>query len=103
MKMKCVSRCQFKGDIVRIGEEVEIDETSLKNDPVAKSAFVPVDPAAVKKQPESAPIVAGLTRKQVLLKLASAKIPCDDTMSNDELAKRFNEAFDTKKAHATKA
>jgi len=103
MKMRCISRCQFKGAIVRVGQELEIADETLKSDPIAKSAFVPVDPAAAKAQPESAPIVAGLTRKQVLLKLASAKIPCDDTMSNDELAKRFNEAFDTKKAHSLKA
>lgn len=103
IRMRCVSRCQFKGDIVRIGDIVEMDEKTLENEPLAKSAFVKADPSAEKSaggKPKI--IVAGLTREQTILKLKSMKVAVPPDASDDDLAKIFNASVDAKANCRTK-
>ena len=95
-KMRCTSKCQFKGDIVRVGDIVDIDEKTLANDPLAKSAFVPAEPSAEKSAGGKA-IVAGLTREQAILKLTGMKVNVPDGATDDEIAKIFESAVDAKK------
>lgn len=95
IKMRCISRCQFKGDIVRIGDIVDMDEKTLANEPLAKSAFVKADPSA-EDSAGGAPkiIVAGLTREQAVLKLKSMKVTVPPDATDDDIAKIFNAAVD---------
>lgn len=103
IKMRCVSRCQFKGDIVKVGDIVDMDDETLKNEPLAKSAFVKADPSAEKSAGESRKtIVAGLTREQTILKLKSMKIAVPADASDEDLAKIFNTAVDAKENSRTK-
>lgn len=97
IKMRCISRCQFKGDIVKVGDIVDMDEETLKNEPLAKSAFVKADPSAEKSaggHPKT--IVAGLTREQTILKLKSMKVAVPADASDEDLAKIFNASVDAK-------
>lgn len=103
IKMRCVSRCQFKGDIVRVGDIVEMDEETLKKEPLAKSAFVNADPSAEESaggQPKI--IVAGLTREQTVLKLKSMKVVVPPDATDDDLAKIFAAAVDSKENSRTR-
>ena len=102
-RMKCVSRCQFKGDIVRVGDIVDMDDETLKDEPLAKSAFVKADPPA-EKSAGGAPkiIVAGLTREQTILKLQSMKVSVPKNATDDDLAKIFNASVDAKANSRTK-
>ncbi len=99
-KMRCISKCQFKGDIVRVGDIVDIDEKTLANDPLAKSAFVQAEPSAGKPAGGKA-IVAGLTREQVILKLTSMKVNVPNGATDQEIAKIFKSAVDAK-AHSSR-
>ncbi len=96
MKMRCIVRCQIDGEIYHVGDEVDMKDELLEKEPVARSAFTPVDPRGRQRPRGAAIVVAGLNRKQVLLKLQGARVPCDDTMSNDDLAKLHNLTFDAK-------
>ena len=100
-KMRCISKCQFKGDIVRVGDIVDIDEKTLANDPLAKSAFVQAEPSAGKPAVGKA-IVAGLTREQAILKLTSMKVNVPSGATDDEIAKIFKSAVDAKAHSNTK-
>lgn len=103
IKMRCVSRCQFKGDIVRVGDIVEMDEETLKKEPLAKSAFVKAAPQAEESaggQPKI--IVAGLTREQTVLKLKSMKVVVPPDATDDDLAKIFAAAVDSKENSRTR-
>lgn len=101
--MRCVSRCQFKGDIVKVGDIVDIDEETLNKEPLAKSAFVEANPSAEKSAGgEPKILVAGLTREQTILKLKSMMVAVPPDASDEDLAKIFNAAVDAKANSRTK-
>lgn len=95
-QMRCISRCQWKGDIVHVDDIVDMKEVDLAN-PLAKSAFVEVDNAAAgNTAADKTIIVAGLTREQVLLKLSSMKVTIPDGTTDQQLAKIFESTVDPK-------
>lgn len=88
MVMRCISRCQWKGDIVHVGEEVDMDKSDLSA-PLAKSAFVPVATPAKAKGAKPKVLVAGLTREQTVLKLRTAGVDFEADADDATLAKIY--------------
>jgi hypothetical protein len=82
MTMRCISRCQWKGDIVHVGEVVDMDKNDLAA-PIAKSAFVPAGREAAAR---GGVLVAGLTREQTILKLQEANVMFDLGADDETLA-----------------
>lgn len=101
MKMKCLFKSVLRGEIVKVGQVIDLNDAELKTD-VVKKFFVKVDDgtgadsvaAPVAVQPaKSTTVVAGLTRDQAILKLQQNGVSVKGNVSNKALIDLYNTTF----------
>lgn len=98
MKMRCIYRTMLRGDIVKVGQVLDLTEAECNLGRV-KQFFVPVDAttpevnaSGVAVNPKQT-VVAGLTREEAIIKLQQAGQRVNDRISDKRLAERFEETF----------
>lgn len=97
MKMRCTYRSVLRGDIVKVGQVLNLTEAECELD-VVKRFFVPVDattPGANASGVTSSKqiIVAGLTREEAIMKLQQAGQRVSERISDAKLAERYEDVF----------
>ena len=104
MLMKCLFRSVLRGDVVKPGRVLDLTTDECGMD-VVKRFFARVDEAAAenaaadvpnagKRLPDrAAGIVAGLTREQVVMKLAQAGVKVKGNVANASLVALYEQTF----------
>lgn len=104
MKYKCMMKSMLRGDLVKVGEVVDLNEVEAQMD-VVKAYFVAVEDAAPiedsvgavsaksEKRVKAGTVVAGLTREQAMMKLTQAGVKAKGNMSNAALAALYEATF----------
>lgn len=103
MLMKCLSRSVLRGDVVKPGRVLDLTADECRMD-VVKRFFVKVDgaaaenaaatvPSAGKRPDGAAGLVAGLTREQVVMKLAQAGVKVKGNATNASLVALYEQTF----------
>ncbi len=102
MRMKCVIASYLHGDVVKVGQTVEIDDAEAGTSRIKRS-FVAVDGeasasarAAAAGPAPSRPghaVVAGLTRDQAVAKLRQAGARFSGNITNEKLVALYETTF----------
>lgn len=102
MKMRCMFRSVVRGDVVKVGQVLDLTEAECRMD-VVKAYFVKADgdaaPEAARASAKSSAggasggVVAGLTRDQAVMKLAQAGVKVKGNATNASIAALYETTF----------
>lgn len=102
MKMKCLYKSIFRGDVVKAGTVLDVTDAEAKQD-VVKRFFVKVADEVGGGKTASASVstrargnagtIAGLTREQVIMKLAQAGVTASAATDRKALEELYNQTF----------
>lgn len=110
MKMKCLYKSIFRGDVVKAGAVLDVTDAEAKQDVVkrffvkvadevegGKTAPASVSTAASAAHPArvrgKAGTIAGLTREQVVMKLAQAGVTVNAAADLKAIEELYNQTF----------
>ena len=96
MKYVCRYKSMLRGDVVKVGQTVDLTPEECKLD-VVKAYFVPCGDGASASADEprtsASVVVAGLTRDQAIMKLQEAGQRVSSRISDERLAERYEDQF----------